>query len=462
MNGMTYDVVIYEVRKQASKSRPYQVRWKVAGKVFPQSFATVGLAKSFRSDLTRAATKGEAFELETGLPVSLARSQNVQATTVTWLAHAREYSEYKWTRVAAKSRAGIAGSLRDVTLAVMPKRADAPSDAVLGKALRLFAFRPVTSEEGVPEEIQAALEWAGEHSPSLEAVCELSSMRRILDILSRTQNGQASANYFIRRRANLFNALQWAVTKKRIAVNPLAHTELEWDRPSDLQSSDVVDPRSVGNVEQVEQMLMAVSYVGRGQGPRFVAFFACMYYAMMRPEEVINLKEGQCELPNQGWGRLVLERAAPASGRSWTDTGEVHEERALKHRGRTATRVVPIQPRLVELLKEHIARFGTARDGRLFQTVRGNRIDIGTYTRVWKAAKASYGLSPSDVGTPRLRRPYDLRHSGVSLRRTAGVPSKQVAEWAGHSVEVLERIYSKVLEGYDDRWQRQIDSFMNG
>ncbi|GAB4001523.1 hypothetical protein GCM10029992_37290 [Glycomyces albus] len=46
-----------------------------------------------------------------------------------------------------------------------------------------------------------------------------------------------------------------------------------------------------------------------------------------------------------------------------------------------------------------------------------------------------------------------------SLRRTAGVPSKQVAEWAGHSVEVLERIYSKVLEGYDERWQQEMDEF---
>jgi SRSO17 transposase len=34
-----------------------------------------------------------------------------------------------------------------------------------------------------------------------------------------------------------------------------------------------------------------------------------------------------------------------------------------------------------------------------------------------------------------------------------------IAEWAGHSVEVLERIYSKVLEGYDDRWQQQMDRF---
>ena len=66
----------------------------------------------------------------------------------------------------------------------------------------------------------------------------------------------------------------------------------------------------------------------------------------------------------------------------------------------------------------------------------------------------------NDRDTPRLKRPYDLRHSGVSLRRTAGVPSKQVAERAGHSVEVLERNYSKILEGYDDRWQRQIDDFM--
>ena len=41
------------------------------------------------------------------------------------------------------------------------------------------------------------------------------------------------------------------------------------------------------------------------------------------------------------------------------------------------------------------------------------------------------------------RRPYDLRHAAVSTWLNAGVPAPQVAEWAGHSVSVLLRVYAK-------------------
>jgi integrase len=47
------------------------------------------------------------------------------------------------------------------------------------------------------------------------------------------------------------------------------------------------------------------------------------------------------------------------------------------------------------------------------------------------------------------KRPYDLRHACVSTWLAAGVPSTQVAEWAGHSVAVLHQIYAKVIAGQE-------------
>jgi predicted DNA-binding ribbon-helix-helix protein len=46
-----------------------------------------------------------------------------------------------------------------------------------------------------------------------------------------------------------------------------------------------------------------------------------------------------------------------------------------------------------------------------------------------------------------LRRPYDLRHSGVTWRLNSGVPPTEVAAWAGHSVEVLMRTYARCMTG---------------
>jgi len=54
------------------------------------------------------------------------------------------------------------------------------------------------------------------------------------------------------------------------------------------------------------------------------------------------------------------------------------------------------------------------------------------------------------VSSPVARRPYDLRHACLSTWRNAGVPPAQVAEWAGHSVNVLLRVYAKSIDGQDE------------
>ncbi len=83
------------------------------------------------------------------------------------------------------------------------------------------------------------------------------------------------------------------------------------------------------------------------------------------------------------------------------------------------------------------------------------------YWYVWQHAR-TLGLTPAQVVSPIARRPYDLRHGGVSLRLNAGVPATQVAEWAGHSVEVLLNIYAKCVEGRDQVWFERIDEALGG
>jgi integrase len=223
-----------------------------------------------------------------------------------------------------------------------------------------------------------------------------------------------------------------------------------------------VDPRCVGTPALIAGMLAACSYVGYRQGPRFVAFFACMYYAMMRPSEVAALTKAGCHLPDKGWGHLTFADSSPAAGRAFTDDGQVHEHRGLKGRtkgrpsrdprARKPTRRVPVPPELVALLREHIERFGTGQDGRLFRSESGNPIQPSTWWQVWQKVRA-LALTPAQVATPLLRRPYDLRHSGVTWRLNAGVPPTEVASWAGHSVEVLMRTLCQV----HDRAGRRVD-----
>lgn len=222
------------------------------------------------------------------------------------------------------------------------------------------------------------------------------------------------------------------------------------------------------NPTQARLLLDAVREIA----PDLVAFFGCMYYAALRPEEALHLRRENYEPPGRpgGWGRLHLTGATVTVGQGWSDDGEADEDRGLKHRSRTATRTVPVPPALAQLLAEHLATYGTSRDGRLFVTRRGpggvymaasdRAVSNSAYTRVWAKARQK-ALSAPQAASPLARVPYHLRHAAVSLWLNAGVPPTQVAEWAGHSVHVLMKVYAACLDGQDVAARAKIDAALS-
>jgi hypothetical protein len=143
-------------------------------------------------------------------------------------------------------------------------------------------------------------------------------------------------------------------------------------------------------------------------------------------------------------GRSARSESEHASKTVYTDDGQVHEHRGLKGRtkGRPVPRArrpvgkVPIPPELTGLLRAHLAAFGLAPDGRLFRSENGNPLQPSTWWQVWQKVRAT-PLTPDQLASPLMKRPYDLRHSGVTWRLNSGVPATEVAAWAGHSMEVL-------------------------
>lgn len=442
----SYDVRFWKIQTRKGRRKPYIVRWVVDGVPFNNAFVTSGLADSFRAKLITAARDGEAFDTGTGLPESMHREKQA----VTWFEHAVDYTAKKWPKASAHSRRSLVESMLTVTPVLVRDMRGAPDHDTLRDALR-WVLIPSRDEEEQPEEVTAALRWLRRASLPISALAEHNVVGRALDACATRLDGTAAApEYYRRRRRILYNALRYAVSQGRLRENPLDARALrsEWAQP---EVDAAVDPRAVGNPRQIAEALTACSYVGRRQGPRFVAFFGCMYYAMMRPAEVCRLREADCHLPESGWGRLILEASTPEVGKDYTDSGTLHDDRGLKGRTRKTVRPVPIPPELVRLLRAHITRFGVASDGRLFRSESGRPVPKSTYSRLWQKVRL-LALTPEQVASPLMGRPYDLRHAGVTWRLSAGVPAAQVAEWAGHSVEVLQRIYHRCMSGYDDVW----------
>jgi integrase len=101
--------------------------------------------------------------------------------------------------------------------------------------------------------------------------------------------------------------------------------------------------------------------------------------------------------------------------------------------------------------RDHIATYGVAPDGRLFRSESGNPLRPSTWWQVWQKVRA-VSLIPQQLASPLMKRPYDLRHSGITWRLDSGVPDAQVATWAGHSVEMLRRVYAGRADGLEGIW----------
>ncbi len=438
---LTYDVRIWKMRAvTGAKGNSYQVRWKVAGKVWYETFGTKALGDSYESKLRVAAREGEAFDVERGLPLSLVPDQPEEENPVaTWYEFACSYMHMKWAEVAPNSRRSIADALATATTALMTTDRSAPKPAQLRKALYGWAFNAKLRETAPPAHLARTVAWIEQNTVPITDLAEPDTLHRVLNQLTRKQDGKpAAATVVARKRAVLHNLLAYAVDKKTYAINPMATTR--WKSP---KIADTIDRRRVVNPTQAQALLDAVAAQGP-MGKHLEAFFGCIYHAGLRPAEAVVLNETHIELPAKETGRgwFYLEGSAPSTGGAWNDTGERREQRHLKHRAVNEVRTVPISPTLGRLLRKHIAEHSTAPDGRLFRAESGDLVSDSVVSRTWDKARHA-ALTPAEAKSPLAERPYDLRHARLSTWLNAGVHPPQVAEWAGNSVPVLLRVYAK-------------------
>jgi integrase len=144
------------------------------------------------------------------------------------------------------------------------------------------------------------------------------------------------------------------------------------------------------------------------------------------------------------------------SGTWWTDSGSARQRRELKHRPRGEPRLVPLHPELVALLTQHLKKYPPGLDGRIFTGPRGGIFNDRAYLKIFHKAR-DVAFTKSEATSLLARRPHHLRHAAVSTWLNAGVPAPQVAEWAGHSVDVLLRVYAKCISGQQAEAKRRIE-----
>ncbi len=448
-DGTTYDVRVYQTVYKGRQVTTYRVRWKVGPGLCKEGFRNAAQADSFRSAILTAARKGEAFSLATGKPLAWDRDRH----DTTWYEFACAYVDMKWKQASAKYRKDIARAMMAATPAMLTEGRGRPDELSIRRALTRWGFNTKQRAEP-PADVAEVLAWVARNSAALSALTDAAVARRLLEQATGRLDGKTAAASTARRhRTILANSMDYAVERGLLDSNPIR--VLKWTAP---RTSGQLDRRCVVNPRQARALLAAVR-AQQPSGPRLVAFFGLMYYAGLRPEEAVSLTAGclTLPLPEQAneWGELHLRNATPDTGRDWTDDGSARERRQLKHRAEGDSRIVPVHPELAHLLRDHLAQFCAADDGRLFSGVRGGELATVTYRRAWIKARQD-ALTAAEQASPLARRPYDLRHACLSTWLNGGVYPTQVAEWAGHGVDVLLRIYAKCVVGQDELAKRRI------
>ena len=232
----------------------------------------------------------------------------------------------------------------------------------------------------------SALAWLEQVSLPVSRLGEPRVIRAALDgLCTRLDGSPAAANTIARKRAVFHGALGYAVELGLLPANPIGL--VRWRAP---KAASAVSPATVPSPAQVRAILDQVTRIR----PELAAFFGCLYYAALRPEEAVALRRDDLILPARGRGTIILTAACPRTGTAWTSTGTPFEPRGLKHRPDGTIRIVPIPPVLARMLRRHLGDHGTTPDGRLFRGARGGMLSESVYGRAWHAAR---------LGRPRPR-----------------------------------------------------------
>ncbi|WP_433297409.1 tyrosine-type recombinase/integrase [Actinoplanes sp. CA-030573] len=458
---LTYDVRIYEIDVYKGKTTTtYWVQWKVAGKLplKKRPFKQKALAVSFRADLISAARKGEAFDVATGKPISMSR----ETEDMTCYDLACRYVDLKWPRVAAMTRKTNAEALTAVMPMLFKRTTGKPDDRLIRTALRRWAFNTTArSAEDQPDEIRRTLAWVARNARPASDLTDPKVLRAVLDGLTLRLDGKPGSPVVVtRRRKILTGMLEYGAEINALSENPWP--DLKWTPPRTTNGG--IDRRRVANPMQARTLFASVRQQGR-IGPRMVAFYSCLYYAGLRPEEAVGIEVPRNFRPpdrDDEWGEFVLEKAEPHAGKAWTDSGKNRDVRQLKQRAIGEVRRVPCPPTLTAILRWHIGEFGLGPGGRLFVGERNKEeLPILTINRVWRQARRE-AFTPEVYTSPLAETPYDLRHAFVSTNLNAGISPAQVAEWAGQSPEVMWRIYAGCLDGGQDELRRRMEAGFGG
>lgn len=409
------DVFTIQDRRAHGKARPFVVRWRIDGRDRTKAFRTRGEADRYRALLVNAVAKGERFGARSGEPESWVPDAGhvaVHAWVRRWLAE-------QWPEWQPRSQRSVVEAMcRFVPLVV---RADAPEPPQAIRAHLKATLGPRTAAVPANE----CERWLDRHCLQLHEL-DKEVLARVEHRLGLGDAGQAlAAETAGRLRKQAKACIRRAVELDVLPVDPWPPSPKGRSSRKLARKKRAVDVHALPDPATMIRILDGMR-THQPASATYQLMTACVYYAGLRPSEVVMLRPRALELPFAGWGRIhVIESDID-------DFGEPGEPK-------TGRRSVPIPPVLAGMLREWIVRKDRSTDALLFQTRTGRRPAASNWNRSWHGTLTRLGYSGWRI--------YDCRHAAATTWLASGAPLGEVARRLGHTVDTLVSTYVGALTG---------------
>lgn len=454
---MNQKVNVFSLQHRPHANLPHIVKWTVDGGHRSRAFRTKALADRYRSRLVGAHEQGEAFSPATGEPESWS------AVPETFLTLAQRVVRSKWPTWSPMSRRAAVESIEAACIALVhPQAPPAPSYGPVKQndlnPMRRWLWDcvllPEKDARAPRSEEEAHAAWLTRWSLPIKAI-DAKAIKAVRPALSVGVNGKPlGPDTLGKRRNNLSLVLTEAVTDGLLASNPVSVS-----RWTVAQDADEVDQRLLLSPQQCRDLIGVIGSVS-WTSSRYTAYLHTLWLAGLRPSEATGLiyDLDDVQLPESGWGRLILRGGTVYTSRRWNDEDDNFADRGLKWRSRKSIREIPLPPELVEILRNHVKEHDVQVGDRLFTNSKGEPVDPGALGKLWRTGKKKADLTGAVAGV----RIYDLRHSHATLALRAGVPVPEVARRLGHSPAVLLKHYAGVVKEDEETGNRLIERALGG
>ena len=444
-------VQIFNIQKRPESTRPYIVKWRVAGRDKSNAFHTKREAEERKRKLQRALEDGLEFSSSTGLPVEWSLSKLTFAEVVTEMSKVKVKTK-SWE---AKTALSFADSISpSVEYLVQPKMRNQYSRQLKRKVAQEYVCKTLGAPPIPSQEQQEVIDFYKKYSLRLNEL-DPATIENLLEYLGTKIDGTTTSNNYYRRKHQALNqVLEFAYRKRYIVENPLLRATYTLENDSEEVPVDaVLDPDQCRQI--TAKMRARKTRHDPNQANAISTFTSISWLAGLRPSEVAGLRKRDIKLGKNK--EIVLRKAAVAIKKSATPNNQPYVEKGLKGRKPGQERVIPINSELEKILIPYVAN------------LQPNEF---LFTEPEKKTPFPSGYKKKPISTELVAswfekaRPskdftlYDLRHTNATILIYSGYNVIEVAKRLGHSPAVCLKVYTHAFRQAEGITTEKEDTFL--